>query len=140
MRGEGILRLLARMGLSKDDQPPTHQWDPPPPERKWRTSLIGSYAANVAVVLHKCSAAPGSDDEFKVQLFVKEEPVYLNQCQNSLCSLDELLAALGPVADQCSRDDGCNPPNAAPTLHQSPFIYYSILFVAIFQSFVITIL
>ena len=107
MEGEGLLRLMARLGLAKDDQPLTNQYQPPTHERKWRTSLIGSFAANVAVVLYNCS------DDYKVQVFAKENLIYLNQCQNALCTYKEFINYLGPVADSCARDDGCNPSNGA---------------------------
>lgn len=99
--GDGLLRLIARMGLAKDEQPLTHDTSPLA-ERKWRTSLMGSFAANIAVVLYNCS------DDFKIQVFVKEDVVHLDQCQNALCTAKEFLQFLGPIADQCDNDDGCN--------------------------------
>lgn len=102
---------MARMGLAKDEQPLTHDMSPTA-ERKWRTSLMGSFAANVAVVLYNCT------DDFKVQLFVKEDVVHLDQCQQALCTAKEFLNILGSVADQCVADDGCNP-SAAVIPHTS---------------------
>ena len=94
---------MARMGLAKDEQPLTRDMTPSSTERKWRTSLMGSFAANVAIVLYNCS------DDYKIQLFVKEEVVHLDQCQNALCTAKEFLDYLGSIADNCGRDDGCNP-------------------------------
>ena len=113
------------MGLAQDEQPPTANDLPPSPERKWRTSLMGSFAANVAVVVYNCSSFNPSgkqDYDLKVQVLVKEELVYLNQCQNALCTVQEFLDLYGSVADQCARgNDGCDPnTNAAPFLHLSP--------------------
>ncbi len=126
--GQGLLRFLARMGLAKDERPLTHDVSPSA-ERKWKTSLVGSFAANVAVVLYNCS------DDYKVQLFVKEDVVHLDQCQNALCTAKEFLNFLGPVADQCVRDDGCNP-SAAVIPYASAFTQIvAILLVVIFHHF-----
>ncbi|KAI9563599.1 hypothetical protein GHT06_011063 [Daphnia sinensis] len=118
--GEGLLRFIARMGLAKDEQPLTNDMTPSA-ERKWRTSLMGSFAANVAVVLYRCS------DDYKIQLFVKEEVVHLDQCQNALCTSTEFLDYLGSVADNCGRDDGCNPSAAVITYALSQLIAISLL-------------
>lgn len=118
--GEGLLRLMARMGLAKDEQSLTHDMLPSA-ERKWRTSLMGSFAANIAVVLYNCS------DDFKVQLFVKEDVVHLDQCQQALCTAKEFLSFLGPVADQCVRDDGCNPNAAAAPYTSSLAILFLVI-------------
>lgn len=118
--GEGLLRFIARMGLAKDEQPLTNDMTPSA-ERKWRTSLMGSFAANVAVVLYRCS------DDYKIQLFVKEDVVHLDQCQNALCTFTEFLDYLGSVADNCGRDDGCNPNAAVITFALSQLIVISLL-------------
>lgn len=118
--GEGLLRLIARMGLAKDEQSLTHETSPSA-ERKWRTSLIGSFAANIAVVVYNCS------DDFKIQVFVKEEVVHLDQCQNALCTGKEFLEFLGPVADQCDNDDGCNPNSAVIPYASSVAIFFLVI-------------
>ena len=120
---DGLLRFMARMGLAKDDQRLTHDMSPSF-ERKWRTSRMGSFAANVAVVLYNCS------EDYKVQVFVKEDVVHLDQCQQALCTAKEFLDFLGPVADQCTRDDGCNP-SAAIIPYQSMQLMAIILIVII---------
>jgi len=52
--GEEVVRLSTLLGLAKDERPLTHNMTESI-HRKWRTSLIGSFAANVAVVLYNCS-------------------------------------------------------------------------------------
>lgn len=128
--GQGLLRLMARMGLAKDEQPLTYDMSPSV-ERKWKTSLMGSFAANVAVVLYNCS------DDFKVQLFVKEDVIHLDQCQQALCTAKEFLNYLGPVADQCLRDDGCNPSSAVVPFTSSLAILMLVV-IHLFVSFQIT--
>ena len=98
--GEGLLRLMALLGVAKDDRPLTDQITEFA-DRKWRTSLIGSFAANVVVVLYNCSG------EYKVQLFVKEEVVRLEKCPERLCTLQQFLSIFEKMADECSRPDIC---------------------------------
>lgn len=101
---EALLRFVARLGLAHDTEPLTHEYEPTKAaERKWRTSLMGSFGANVAVVLYNCS------NNLKVQLFVKEDVIHLENCKNSLCTFNEFISAFGPIADGCAVDDGCNP-------------------------------
>jgi len=94
-------------------------------ERRWRTSLLGSFAANVAVVLYDCSG------DYKVQLFVKEDVVHLNQCQSKLCTVKEFLNFLGPIADKCQQSDGCDP-NAAVVTRPSFWLMQAIILLVIF--------
>lgn len=111
-----MLRFLARLGLAKDERPLTHEFtQTESSNRKWRTSLIGSYAANLAILLYNCT------DEYKVQVFLKEDVIHLDRCQNTLCTLREFLNAMGPVADQCAKDDGCSP-NAAFSISGPSFL------------------
>lgn len=99
---DAVLRFVARLGLAKDDEPLTHVYEPmKSAERRWRTSLMGSFGANVAFVLYNCS------NDLKVQVFVKEDIIQLEQCQNSLCTFNEFISAYGSIADECAADDGC---------------------------------
>ena len=126
--GDAALRLVARLGLGKDDEPLKHDRSPSL-DRKWRTSLLGSFAANIAVVLYDCSG------DYKVQLFVKEDVIHLNQCQSKLCTASEFLAFLGPVADKCVKSDGCDPNAAAVTTRPSFWLLQAILFLVILKTF-----
>lgn len=105
--GDGLLRFIARLGLFKDEKPLTHE-DSYKGERKWRTSLMGSFAANIVVVVYDC---PGED--MKVQVFAKEDRVHLDGCRNALCTATEFVNAFGAIADECVRKDGCDPNTAS---------------------------
>jgi len=93
---------MALLGLAKDQQPLTHTYSEESASRQWKTSLMGSFASNVALVLYNCSS------QLKVQVFVKEDVVRLEQCRSDLCTVDEFISAFGPIADHCAIDDGCN--------------------------------
>lgn len=123
MDADAALRFVARLGLGKDDEPLKHNRSPTL-ERKWRTSLLGSFAANVAVVLYDCSG------DYKVQLFVKEDVIHLSQCQSKLCTVNEFLAFMGPMADKCERSDGCDP-NAAANTRPSYWLLQAIILLVI---------
>jgi len=117
---DALLRFVARFGLAKDADPLTHEYDPSKlAERKWRTSLMGSFGANVAVVLYNCTTG------LKIQVFVKEDVIQLEQCQNSLCTFNEFISAFGPIADECAVDDGCNPNTGSIPSPSSALMFFA---------------
>ena len=46
-------------------------------DRQWRTALISPFAANTALVLHKCPADDGAGVKYLVQALHNEKPVIM---------------------------------------------------------------
>ena len=49
----------------------------PPQERVWRGALVAPFAANTALVLHKCPADNGAGVKYLVQALHNEKPVMM---------------------------------------------------------------
>lgn len=61
--------MLARFGLFEDSVRPTHSNRLEVAKREWRTSLIDSFASNLAFALFDCKEGP------RVAAYVQERPV-----------------------------------------------------------------
>lgn len=89
---------------------------------------MGSFAANVAVVVYECDG-----QDLKVQVFAKEERVHLDACRNALCTAREFLDAYGHIADECSRRDGCDPNSAAVPSSLRAFLFVFVVIHLVFS-------
>jgi len=69
--------------------------------RRWRTSTLGPFAANVAFVLQKCEG-----DQMKVGLWVNEVLTIIPGCQEVWCGLEEFLDIF-PEIDSCDFEYIC---------------------------------
>lgn len=49
----------------------------PPRKRLWRAALVAPFAANTALVLHKCPADNGAGVKYLVQALHNEKPVVM---------------------------------------------------------------
>lgn len=67
--GETLLPLLSLMGFFKDDTPLTAKNFPLQHGRKFRSSQIVPYAANLLFVLYECT------DGLRLQFFLNEKPM-----------------------------------------------------------------
>ena len=94
--------MLARLGLFRDEVSPTHANRATSADRQWRTSLIDSFATNLALALFTCD-----DGGHRVAAYVQERPVHLPGCPDHLCPFDDFMAAYGPVATDCDFDRIC---------------------------------
>lgn len=61
-------------------------------DRKWKTTLISPFAANVAVVRYKCVENDSNNLEDKIRFFLNERPLELDQCKSSSesCRMNEI--------------------------------------------------
>ncbi|XP_032795585.1 multiple inositol polyphosphate phosphatase 1 [Daphnia magna] len=96
-----ILKVLARMGLFEDAVRPTHLNRLDIHKRAWRTSLIDSFASNIAFALFKCS------DDYRVTAYFQERPVRLPGCSHELCHFREFVNQYGSLAEKCNVEDIC---------------------------------
>lgn len=57
--------------------------------RKWRTSEICPFTANLAAVKYHCHDA--ADGMYKVKFFMNQKPLDLDWCVDGLCELDDVM-------------------------------------------------
>ena len=93
---------MTRLGLFRDPVPLKHSNRLALKNREWRTSLINSFAANLALVLFNCS-----DNGHHVTAYVQERPVRLPGCSQELCRFSEFSKRYGPIAASCNLGEIC---------------------------------
>ncbi|XP_039496825.1 multiple inositol polyphosphate phosphatase 1 [Drosophila santomea] len=97
-----LLKLLAHLGLARDNKPLTHKHFAS--ERLWRTSQIDAFATNLAFLRYDC-------DEEKPQVLVlhQERVVRLPGCpqDKDLCPLATLRRIYAKSVDHCDREEMC---------------------------------
>ncbi|XP_065363936.1 multiple inositol polyphosphate phosphatase 1 [Calliphora vicina] len=97
-----LLKVLAHLGLYKDEAPLTYQ--DYGKQRKWRTSAIDAFATNVAFVLYDCQ-----NEGPKVLTLHQEQVVHIPGCpvNNDLCSLNTLRKLFAHSLDNCNFNEMC---------------------------------
>ncbi|XP_055842757.1 multiple inositol polyphosphate phosphatase 1 [Episyrphus balteatus] len=97
-----MLKLLAHLGLYKDEQHLTHMDATIP--RHWRTSAIDAFASNLAFILYECSDGP------KVLTLHQERVVRLPGCpkDKDLCSLKEMRRVFRNSIERCNFNEMCD--------------------------------
>ncbi|XP_034830731.1 multiple inositol polyphosphate phosphatase 1-like [Maniola hyperantus] len=72
--------------------------------RKWSSSAMTPFNANLAAVLYKCT--PNSNfqvnDPYQVLFLENERPLYLEECRVGLCSWSFVKNRFGLIADNCN--------------------------------------
>ncbi|CAL7947580.1 unnamed protein product [Xylocopa violacea] len=99
-----ILKLLALLGVAKDDQHLTHDsFSLYADYRAWRTGVIDSFASNIAFVLYDCSGVPS------VLFMHQERPLYLPGCPMDMPCPLSIMKALYPDQEQeCEFEAMCS--------------------------------
>lgn len=97
-----LLKVYARMGLFQDATPPRADNFRQQSSRKWRSSLIDPFTANLALVLFKCR------DGYKMLAYIQEKEVILPGCDDYLCPMEIVLAKYAPLADSCDIAEICD--------------------------------
>ncbi|CAK9812393.1 Multiple inositol polyphosphate phosphatase 1 [Anthophora quadrimaculata] len=99
-----ILKVLALLGVAKDDQHLTHDsfllyGD----NRAWRTGIIDSFASNIAFVLYNCSGV------LNVLFMHQERPLHLPGCpMNVPCPLSIMKALYPDQEAECQFETMCS--------------------------------
>lgn len=70
--------------------------------RKFRTSLIGPFSANLGFGLYKC----GTSMDYVIRLFVNEEPVVIPACRQTSCLFSEFETYYNDLAN-CNVEQIC---------------------------------
>lgn len=96
-----LLKVLAHLGLYKDENPLTH--DKLNSSRLWRVSKIDAFGTNLAFVLFRC------EDGLKVLTLHQERPVQLPGCPDTevLCPLDKLVNMYHDSLYDCRFSEMC---------------------------------
>ncbi|XP_076386855.1 multiple inositol polyphosphate phosphatase 1 [Megachile rotundata] len=99
-----ILKVLALLGVAKDDQHLTHDvFSLYADDRAWRTSIIDSFASNIAFVLYNCSGI------LSVLFIHQERPLFLPGCPlNVPCPLSIMKALYPNHEEECQFDTMCS--------------------------------
>ncbi|XP_054727026.1 multiple inositol polyphosphate phosphatase 1-like isoform X2 [Anastrepha obliqua] len=99
-----LLKVLAHLGLYKDAEPLTYRDFGR--ERAWRTSVIDTFATNLAFVLYECNKENGS----MVLTLHQERPIRLPGCpqDQDLCSLTTLKKQYTQNVSNCDLEELCH--------------------------------
>ncbi|KAL1497696.1 hypothetical protein ABEB36_008614 [Hypothenemus hampei] len=98
-----LLKLLAHLGLYKDEQPLTAENFENMRNRKWRTSLIDSFATNLAFILYNCNGTK------KILTLHQENFVKLPCCPDSdLCEFTKIYDYYSQSIKSCDFQSMCS--------------------------------
>lgn len=114
---DAVLHMtLAALGIAKDPIPLMANNMDAQAKREFRTSFIGSFAANLAAVFYRCDKG----EKHRVMFYLRERIVDMEGCQVGLCSWDHLRTRLSKAVDECTLDF-CNTSSTASTPTASSF-------------------
>ncbi|XP_020805718.1 multiple inositol polyphosphate phosphatase 1 [Drosophila serrata] len=97
-----LLKLLAHLGLARDEKPLTHKHFTS--ERRWRTSQIDAFATNLAFLRYDCDKK-----EPQVLVLHQERVVRLPKCpqDKDLCPLSTLRRIYANSVENCDFEELC---------------------------------
>ncbi|XP_011170916.1 multiple inositol polyphosphate phosphatase 1 isoform X2 [Solenopsis invicta] len=102
-----ILKLTALLGLAKDTHPLVYDsftLRKKEHKRAWRSSVIDTFASNMAFVLYDCEYYGPS-----VLFMLQERPVYLPGCPKDMpCPLNTMKALYPDLDEECQFDAMCH--------------------------------
>jgi multiple inositol-polyphosphate phosphatase/2,3-bisphosphoglycerate 3-phosphatase len=102
---ETVLPFAAILGLFRDDSPLKADWNSTQINgRKWRTSDISPFAANVAFVLYNCSSNP---EKYRVKLIHNENEVQIPGCSDMYCPWNQVKTIYQNSVNTCDFDSIC---------------------------------
>lgn len=108
---ETLLPLLALLGLFKDDVDLYAGNQHVHADRKFRTSVISPFSANVFFVLHRCDEHTEKDlplSKHMVQVTVNEVPVKIPGWEDEFCSYETFRKCYKEILDSCDFERICN--------------------------------
>ncbi|XP_017135893.1 multiple inositol polyphosphate phosphatase 1 [Drosophila miranda] len=92
----GLQTLITALGVRKDDIKLRADNYNSLTNRRWKTSILGPFAANFVAVKYDCPAAL---DKEKVVFFLNQDAVQLDWCSVGLCNWSEVLQRYKTLAD-----------------------------------------
>lgn len=97
-----IFKVLASVGLYRPSQHLKHDNFAELRNRKWRTSFLSPFSANVAFVLYRCGL------EYKIGTFFQGQPTPLSElCQGVVCRWEEIKPWLNENNLTCNLSKLC---------------------------------
>lgn len=103
---ETILPLYAILGLYKDEQPLLADNYLQQKKRKFLSSLICPFSANIGFVIYDCQSDSQVEDRFAVSVLVNEVPIHLPGCEEILCPLSKFQQLYSHISS-CNFSDIC---------------------------------
>ncbi|KAK9307432.1 hypothetical protein QLX08_002243 [Tetragonisca angustula] len=94
-----LQNLLTTLNINKDHAQLTAFNYKDMAKRKWRTSFISPFAANLVAVFYRCDV---SSQPNKVMFYLAEKLVMLDGCDVGLCDWEYLKQRFNPVLKQCN--------------------------------------
>ncbi|XP_034480594.1 multiple inositol polyphosphate phosphatase 1 [Drosophila innubila] len=91
----GLQTLLTALGINKDDVPLRADNYNSMTSRRWKTSLLGPFAANFVAVKYEC---PADLEKEKVVFFLNQNAVQLDWCKVGLCNWSAVLEKYKTIA------------------------------------------
>lgn len=114
--------FLAALGLFEDTVHLTARNMADEANRKWKTSIIAPFGANLAFTVYRCQGKT----EPKIQTFLNDNPVILPGCSGYICEMSKALQGRRKFADTCDFDNICNP-LAGDSARLKPYLFISLL-------------
>lgn len=111
-----IQLLLNAMGAAKDADPLRADSYYTQSRRKWVTSQISPYAANLVAVKYDC---PNENERQKVMFFLNEKPIDFTWCRVGLCDLSVIKEKYKYYRDADCSQTFCG--NSGNSIHFSLF-------------------
>ncbi|XP_036428920.1 multiple inositol polyphosphate phosphatase 1b [Colossoma macropomum] len=105
---ETLLPLLSLMGFFRDETPLTAENFSQQHNRKFRTSWIVPYAANLLFVLYECS------DGLRLQFFINEKPMSFPNINHSAPLYETVRNHFSDLLDGCDFKKECELPTVKP--------------------------
>lgn len=103
---ETVIPFVTMLGLYNDGHHLMADWTPEMiANRKFRTSEISPFAANVQAILYHCSS---DSSDWRVKFLVNEKEVLIPGCPDVYCPFDQLLGLL-LVPLECDYQELCFP-------------------------------
>lgn len=117
--GAQVNMLSSRLGFNKDSQPLTYENYNVMTKRKFRSSLVLPFTANIMAVFYKCTMG----EENQVMFYQNERVVDYEGCNVGLCSWKYIKAKFADIIkpETCNVDFCKDNKNTASTLQQSYF-------------------
>jgi len=100
-----ILKLLTFLRINQDDSTLRSDNAMEMMSRRWRTSTMGPFGANVAFVLEKCEEEE-QGVVWRVGLWVNEVLTIIPGCEEAWCRMEEFLEIF-PQIENCDFDNIC---------------------------------
>lgn len=85
-----------------------------PSNRRYRSSLLVPFSANMAFILYRCNKPKKNEIKYKMLTVVTEHPVKLKGCGSTDCNFDKFMKEFS-FMEKCDLKEICRPKNASIT-------------------------